>query len=809
MSTQLIKLNIDGKEIEFQQNKSILQIALDNGIYIPTLCYHPDLPPFGACGLCAVEIDGLEETVLSCDTIVKQGMKVSTNTPKLKKIRQEKLAKILANHPHACLVCAEKEGCAREPCSLNVPVSERCCVKLGDCELERVADYIGIPENTPRYKPQELPRYEDNPLIIRDYNLCIGCGRCIRACSSLRGYNVLGELPDPSDLIDPSIFPKKLEDSGCQFCRLCVEVCPTGALLDRIKKVKGITPCQNDCPAHIDIPKFLREIYEKKFPDALTTMYYAVPFPGTLGYVCNYPCEVKCRRGELDDAVAIRILKKLVFENFNNNIKFKGKIAPSDKKIAVIGAGPAGLSCAFFLAQWGHKVDVFEARKKPGGMLRYGIPSFRLPRKILDREIKIIKQNGVDIKLNSPISSVNDLLNNGYNAVFVGIGAQKGQNLNIEGENDPRVIDGLNFLNAVFSETDVLKNISSNKKIKVGSRVAIIGGGNTAIDTARTAKRFGAQVTLFYRRSEEEMPAYKEEIEAAKKEGVSFKFLSLPIKILPKKNLLKVEFIKMKLGPKDKSGRSRPIPIEDSSYYLEFDILIKAIGQTINPIKGLNIDKTGWLAYDNNTLKLKEGVYGGGDIFGTSSVVEAIAMGRKAAVEIHLFLGGVEEETTYSIEKPFPIYIDMEEFLVKRVRIPTINISNLLNNFESVELSIKKEEGVKEAARCLQCDLCSYLSTVPYPPADLLPFILENILKIPEKSGVYILFDKEKNVIEIKGTANLRQILEEKLGAPNNIKFFKYEEDPMYSKRESELLQQYIQQHGKMPSSGDELDDLF
>jgi NADPH-dependent glutamate synthase beta subunit-like oxidoreductase/ferredoxin/Pyruvate/2-oxoacid:ferredoxin oxidoreductase delta subunit len=807
MSIQKINISINGKDIECQNDETVLDAALNAGIYIPTLCYHPDLESFGACGLCAVEIDGAKEPILACNTTVQQGMKVTTNSPNLKKIRQEKLAVILTNHPHACLVCAEREGCAREPCSLNVPMSERCCEKLGDCELERVADYIGIPENTPRYKPKNLPKFDDNPFIIRNYNLCVGCGRCIRVCSDIRGIETLGNLPDPPELIDPSIFPEKLMDSGCQFCGLCVEVCPTGALSYSFEKIKNKIPCQENCPANIDIPGFLRQIANERYSDALATIYQTVPFPGTLGYVCNYPCESKCLRADLDDAVSIRALKRFAFEQ-TSDIKIEKFTSNPGKNIAVIGSGPAGLSCAFFLAKWGHNVTVFEAKSKYGGMLRYGIPTFRLPRDVFEREIEVIKKIGVKIKVNTPISSVNELLSQDFDAVFVSIGAQKGLKMDINGEDDPRVLDALQFLSDIYGDVTCDNNILK-KKNKIGKLVAVIGGGNTAIDAARTALRLGAKVTLFYRRSEAEMPAFVEEIKEAKKEGVEFRFLTMPIAIHPNKNKLEVEFTKMKLGSKDKSKRPRPIPVENSNFSLEFDNVIKAIGQMVIPIEGIKINTKSWTRDHNADLKVQDNIYIGGDIVGPSSVVESVAMGRRAAIQIHLYLGGLKEDTSVFMQKPLPRISSQKDFLRKRSIIPMMKVFDRLSCFSEVEFSLDKSDGIGEAIRCFQCDLCLHLSKVPRPPVDMLIFNVENIALVPESSGVFTLFDKEKKVVEIKGTVNMRRMLKEKFRSSYEIKYFKFEKDPMYSKRESELLQQYIHQHGKMPKGGDELDDLF
>lgn len=807
MSKQPIKINIDGKDIYCKKDETILNAALNADIYIPTLCYHPDLPSFGACGLCAVEVEGSNEPILACNTPVKQGMKVKTNSPLLNKIRQEKLSIILTNHPHACLVCAEKEGCAREPCSLNVPVSERCCEKLGDCELERVADYIVIPENTPRYKSKNLKKLEDNPFIARNYNLCIGCGRCVRACLDIRGLKALGTLPDPPELMDPCTFPEKLIDSGCQFCGLCIEICPTGALVSRIEKIKDKTYCQESCPANIDIPRFLRHISNGEFTDALTTIYDKTPLPGTLGYVCYYPCENKCLRSELDEAVSIRILKRFAFEQ-TSDIKIKKIEKDTGKKIAVIGSGPSGLSCAFYLTKWGNNVTIFEAKSKVGGMLRYGIPTFRLPRYVFEREIEVIEKIGVKIKVNTPISSVKQLFSMGFDAVFVGIGAQKGLKIGIEGENGPGVIDALQFLSDVYGDVTSDERIKKDK-IKLGENVAVIGGGNTAIDAARTAIRLNANVTLFYRRSENEMPAFPGEIEQAKKEGVKFNFLSTPVLIRPLGDKLKVEFVKMRLGKNDESKRPRPIPIKDSNYLLEFDNVITAIGQRVDPIEGIKVDSDNWNKEKKTDLKIEDNLYIGGDVLGPSSVVESVSMGRKAAVKIHLSLGGSEADTYKHFKKPIPRISSQKDFLKKRIDTPLMKINDRLSNFFEVELSLDKSDGISEANRCFQCDLCLYTSDVPSPPVEMLVFNSENISLVPESAGVVTLFDKDKKVVEIKGASNMRKILEEKLESGKVINYFKFEEDQMYSKRESELLQQYTKQHGELPSGGDDLDDLF
>ncbi|MBU0497575.1 MAG: FAD-dependent oxidoreductase [Candidatus Thermoplasmatota archaeon] len=807
MSTQTITIAINHKNITCTLDNTILDAALNAGIYIPSLCYHPDLPPFGACGLCTIQIEGLKDPKLACNTTVKPGMKILTDTPEIKKIRKEKLTNILTNHPHACLVCAEKEGCAREPCSLNVKGVERCCSKLGNCEIERIADYIGIPEDTPRYTPQNFPKYTDNPFIERDYNLCIGCSRCIRACERIRGANALGDLPDPPNLVDPTDFPEKLLESGCQFCGVCIDVCPTGALINRIEKIKDSAPCQISCPAHINIPQFLREISQHRFTEALTTMYQTIPFPGTLGYVCYHPCETDCRRDELDDAVAIRVLKRLAFEQ-TDKIQINSPQKKSNKKIAVVGSGPAGLTCAFYLNQWGHSVTVFEAQEKPGGMLRYGIPTFRLPRHILEKEIDIIKKTGINIKTNTPITTLDELTNQGFNVIFIAIGAQKGSTLKIKGEDDPEVLDALQFLQQVYGKTNTKKMVQTDA-ITLGKKVAVIGGGNTAIDAARTAVRLGSTVTIIYRRSENEMPAYLEEINEAKTEGIQFQFLTTPVAIQSTNKGLQVELIKMKLGPKDARGRPQPIPIKNCTITKDFDNLIIAVGQEITPINGMKLNINGWPEYNTTTLSITDGVYIGGDVIKPASVVEAVAIGRTAAQQIHQYLDGTKEDTQISKQKPPPQKTNHATFLKKRMIIPKISSEKRLSGFTEIEESLEKNIGTDEANRCFQCDLCLYLSEIPQPPVDLLPFQMKTIQEVPQTAGVYTTFDENKKIIEIKGTANLQNILREKLETDDTIKFFTYEEDPMYSKRESELLQQYAQKYGELPSGGDDLDDLF
>ena len=325
-----VKLVIDGQEIEVASGTTVLEAARSADIYIPSLCCHPDLPSAEGieaakvvyqgdrkienampekigkgCGLCVVEIEGEADIVGSCATEVKEGMVVITDNDRIREKRQENLVPILARHRHACLTCAQQEGCSRSQCSTNVPENERCCTQFGHCELQNVANYVGISPVTPKWIPTDLPILDNHPLFVRDYNLCIGCTRCIRACRELRGIEAIGFVYDEDGLVQVGSIAPTLGESGCKFCTACVEVCPTGALMDKSvrpgKKEEDIVPCKDACPAHIDIPGYLRLIGQGKRDEANAVIREKVPFPGILGRVCIHPCEEACRRGEVNE----------------------------------------------------------------------------------------------------------------------------------------------------------------------------------------------------------------------------------------------------------------------------------------------------------------------------------------------------------------------------------------------------------------------------------------------------------------------------------------------------------------------------
>ena len=463
------------------------------------------------------------------------------------------------------------------------------------------------------------------------------------------------------------------------------------------------SPCENACPARIDIPRYIRAIGTGKFGEAVAVIREKVPFPAVLGYVCVHYCEAKCRRGQLEEAIAIKELKRFAADHDTGEWKQNQKIAPpTGKRVAIVGSGPGGLTAAYYLAKQGHGVTVFEALPVAGGMLRVGIPSYRLPVEVLEKEIKEIENVGVEIKTNSRVDSLDELFEQGYSAVFVGVGAHRGISMRIEGENAPRVVDGVDFL----------REVSLDNKVELGDRVLVVGGGNVAIDASRTALRLGAKkVTIIYRRTRAEMPASEEEIEEALEEGVEIVYLANPSRVISVDSKLNVESIRMELGQVDQSGRRRPVPIEGSEFTEEYDLVIKAIGQeSVVPDKyGLEVERGGRIKADPETLATsREGVYAGGDVVtGPASVIEAIAAGRQAAVSIDKYLSGdgnIDEQLAPP-EEVAPFNIEEVEGEKHRSPVNMLPLEERLKCFAQVALGFDEGMAIEETKRCLRCDL--------------------------------------------------------------------------------------------------------
>lgn len=704
-----VHLTINDQKMIARADDTILKSALREGIYIPNLCYHPNLSPFGACRLCVVEVENMRGYPTSCTTPVQEGMRIKTNTKSLNEIRKASMELMLSEHPQDCLTC----------------------IKNQKCELQSLSAYLGINNVTFPRVQKNLPKDLDTPLFIRDLDKCILCGRCVRACQELRGVGAIDFIFRGYDSMVGTKFSKPLRESECRFCTACVEVCPTAALFDkntlwlpREEKEKYLVPCTYNCPANIDVPKYVRLVGEGNYTEALAVIRERVPFPAILGRACFHPCETVCRRQEINDPISIKNLKRVAADKGDWDY-WRSKInkkPATEKSVAIIGSGPAGLTAAYHLLKLGHQVTIFEALPELGGMMRYGIPAYRLPREVLDSEIQEILNLGLQVKTDFKIVDLDALIND-YSAILIASGAHLGVKLGIDGENLPGVYDCVSFL----------RDVASGKKIALSDRVGVIGGGNAAMDTARTALRLGSKsVTILYRRSQVEMPANPEEITETEDEGVKIDCLTSPVKIVFDGQCLKITCAQMMLGEPDASGRRRPIPIKGCDLDSEFDSIIIAIGQNSEIPEGWGVSQSqGVIQVNQNTLETtRKGVFAAGDIvLGPASVIEAIAQGRKSASNIDIFLGGtgiIDEIFTKPEIPPCQIgridnFSDLDRVCPKYE-----DEHSRINSFVEVQKLLVDDKAKIEGNRCLKCDIRLLIDENIPTPADERSYLKED-----------------------------------------------------------------------------------
>jgi len=470
-------------------------------------------------------------------------------------------------------------------------------------------------------------------------------------------------------------------------------------------------PCRLACPAGLNVQGYVQMVGEGKYEEALTIIMEDLPLPGVLGRICPHGCEDACRRCKVDEPVAIRDLKRLAADQFDPREIDVPKAEPREERVAIIGSGPAGLSAAYQLARKGILSTIFEALPQAGGMLRVGIPDHRLPPEVLDNEIELITNMGVELKTNAPLGeelTVDDLFDQGYKAVYLALGAHKGITLGIPGEQAQGIRQGVDFLREV--------NLSGSAP--VGRHVAIVGGGNVAIDVARSAVRLGAEsVQIIYRRTRTEMPAWEEEIQAAETEGVSLTYLAAPQEVLVRDGKVTgLRCIRMELGEPDSSGRRRPVPVPGSEYDLDIDQLIPAIGQrpdlsSIEDVDGLEFTRWSTTEVDPITYATgREGVFAGGDLqTGPWVAIGAIAAGKEAAESIARYLDGADMAAGREpIEQPDPVYrpIPEDEPVMSRAKARELEPEARKGNFNEVELGFTEQTGQAEAHRCLNCGYC-------------------------------------------------------------------------------------------------------
>ena len=470
-------------------------------------------------------------------------------------------------------------------------------------------------------------------------------------------------------------------------------------------RVELVSSCTHDCPANNRLPQIFEKIRDGKLEEAAEILLETNPFPSITGRVCPHFCEQHCNRVEYDEAISIRaierflgdfILEKKAESGFHKISTEKGK------KVAIIGSGPSGLSAAYYLRKMGYGVTIYESEEKLGGMLTYGIPPYRLPRRVVKKEIAALSKMGIDFKTGKPINDkvVFEDIQKKFDAVLLAIGAWKEKGIGIPGEEF--MIAGLEFL----------KEVSEGLKKAPGNVVAVVGGGNASVDVARVLKRLGAKPIVLYRRTRNEMPAIGEEITKAKEDGIEFRFLTQPVAASKKDGTIMLQCVKMRLGEPDASGRRRPVPIEGSNFTLEFDAAIKAIGEEpeIGWIPRKFINEQGWIEADLATGVVGENIFAAGDlVLGPSTVVEAIATGRRAAWSIDRYLGKAEIRSDVQLAEPVKIeginlqYYELEE----RSKVFELSPEERTRSLDKEEtLGINLEEVKSEAHRCFSCGYC-------------------------------------------------------------------------------------------------------
>ncbi|MBC8457959.1 MAG: FAD-dependent oxidoreductase [Deltaproteobacteria bacterium] len=573
-------------------------------------------------------------------------------------------------------------------------------------------------------------------LLFNEY-LCSGCHTCEIACKQEHG---LGVGPRVIRVLEESPFFKPL---FCHHCDdpPCAKACPedaitkdpeTGVVLHDPEKCtgcnavtgqsgaekQGTSPCKAECPAHIDVQGYVNLAAKGKFQEALELIKEASPFPSICGRVCPHPCESACNRGGIDDPVANHSIERYVADL---DLKAAKRYMPKIKdkradKVAIIGSGPAGLSCAYYLAQEGYQVTIFEKDTEPGGMLTAGIPSYRLPREVVNAEIQLIRDMDVTIKTGMEIgkdTTIAQLREEGFKAFFTAIGTQACLELGIEGEN----------LEGAYGGLDYLRQINRGESVTLGKNVAIVGGGNTAMDAARSALRSGAEnAFILYRRGVEEMPANAEEIKECQEEGISIKTLTQPLRFIGENGRVKaIECIKMRLTEPDESGRPKPEPVPDSVFTMEVDAVINALGQEadwacLTPECACTLSDWGTMNVDLLTLQSDDpDIFAGGDAArGPRTVIEAIADGRQAAISIDRFILG--RDLRLGRDQVFPTITEPQKEVynkIDRVQMPRLDPQARIKSFDEVQKGLTEEMVLEEAKRCISCGTCC-VQACPY-----------------------------------------------------------------------------------------------
>jgi len=551
-------------------------------------------------------------------------------------------------------------------------------------EVDEVSGFVG----NYKVKVRRRPRY------VKE-GVCTGCGECALVCPVER-----------SSEWDEGLSKRKA------IFRAFPQAVPITYAIEKLDRA----PCVVTCPAGVNIQGYVQLIGQGKYEQAVRLIMERLPLPGVLGRVCPHPCESQCRRLEVDQAVAIRDLKRHAADRVDLENLPVPEIVDREEKVAVVGSGPAGLTVAYYLRLKGYQVTIFEALERLGGMLRVGIPDYRLPPDILDKEINYLLKTGIEVKSGIRLGTdftLDSLKEQGFKAIFLGTGAHDTMKLRVPGEDEfEGVIDAVEFL----------RQVNLGLRERPGNRVTIIGGGNVAIDAARAIKRLGSEeVTIVYRRGRDEMPAYPEEIQGALAEGVKMHFLTAPVRILGSNGKTTgLECLETELSTPDASGRRRPVPVEGSEFVIDCDVVIPAIGQMpdikwADGLADLALSTRSTYVVNPHTMQstLPDVFAAGDSVSGPATVVEAIAAGHKAVEAIHCYLTGEDlDELAEKLEaqaSPGRHWNDIPEDtpIIKRAAVHHRDAKESVAGFDEVDLGFEEEDGRKEASRCLNCGVCS------------------------------------------------------------------------------------------------------
>ncbi len=559
--------------------------------------------------------------------------------------------------------------------------------------------------------PRTRRRAEDLLVLIKD--ICTGSGGPGHLQALLNEVSIF-EKEEPQEFSAEirRIVGQSLEGQQEVFLsHIETHNCPSGDC-----DILTPAPCQMACPAGIDVASYVGLIGEGRYAEAVEVIRRDNPFPWICGLVCTHPCEFVCVRGRIDDPIAIMNLKAFAAERAISERAYRNPLKAEDLgfKVGVIGAGPAGLTAAYYLALKGYQVTVIEALPYAGGMMMAGIPRYRLPREVIDREVAFIEELGVTFHFNTRLgrdTTIDQLRSEGFQAFFIAIGAHGALDMGIKGEKDfPQVINAISFL----------RRVSQGERHMPGRRAAVIGGGNVAIDAARTLLRLGCEdVLLLYRRTRSEMPANVEEVKQAEEEGVRISFLTVPVEVLGADGKVKgLRCLRARLTDPDEKGRRRPVPVEGSEYDLELDAVISAIGQRVDSpgldsVEGLHWTKWGTLRADSVTSSTSaEGIFSGGDmVLGPATVVEAIGAGKRAVEGIDRYLRGLPQPKMPPVPSRRRRVALTEvsattKMSLRRPEMPFLGPERRRITFQQVELGYDEPTARQEAKRCLRCDIC-------------------------------------------------------------------------------------------------------